>query len=127
MVMAIGSHFWVEDVSAEQVALKTVDFLYDLADFTTTEIQSAFTNYRQDPKSKKFPTPGQIRELCFKERSERRASSRPAAIVMSRPSRWWDIPKDRWHMYTGNWHEAEVPAGMKVRDSVDHPWREPNR
>lgn len=122
LVMAMASHFYDKDVSPEQTALKTLDFINDLAEFTITEIQSAFTNYRQDAKRKRFATPGEIRELCYQERKDRRDASRPPTRLPSRPSMWWTRCKLRWEP---GWHESEVPFGNKIRDTPDSPWRYP--
>lgn len=124
LIAAMAGHYYKDDIAAEQMAMKTIDFCLDLAEFTTTEIQSAFTNYRQDAQNKNFPRPGQIRDLCFKERSERRLASMPRPVMDSRPIRWWDRPKARWEM---RWREADVPQDEKIRDTPDSPWREPVR
>jgi hypothetical protein len=124
LIAAMAGHFYKDDVAPEQIAMKTIDFCLDLADYTTTEIQSAFTNYRQDSKNKTFPRPGQIRDLCGHERADRLAASRPRPVLDSRPMRWWDRPKDRWEP---NWLEGDVPQGERVRDAVGAPWRMSNR
>jgi hypothetical protein len=103
----MAGHYYKDDISAEQMAMKTIDFCLDLAEFSTTEIQSAFTNYRQDPKRKKFPAPGDIRELCFQERADRRAATRAPVRALSRPLMWWHRPKTRWDI---GWLESDVPS-----------------
>lgn len=122
LVAAMAGHYYKDDISAEQMAMKTIDFCMDLGEFTVTEIQSAFTNYRQDDKNKIFPRPGRIRELCFQERADRQRMSRAPIRGGGRPYYWWDRPKTHWD---ADWYESEVPTGKKIRDTAGGPLRDP--
>jgi hypothetical protein len=113
------------DLSEAQFQAMAQDMVMDLAEFGMSEIESGIIAYRQDPKSKGFPHPGKLRELCSIARRERAAASRPRqAPGKTRPMMWW--LQDR-RMWKPDWLESDIPAGEKVRDQVTGELREPNR
>ncbi len=109
------------DMTESQAAQFAEDYITDLAEFSGIEIDSAFLAYRQDPRSTKFPTPGRLRELASRARSDRIAVNQPR-IRAARPFLWWTKPKCLWKP---DWHESEVPAGEKIRDFPNGALRDP--
>jgi hypothetical protein len=101
----------------------------DLEEFPVPEIEAAIRQYRQDPKSRFFPTSGALRGLIAQARRERAAHDRlPRKIVLpGRPMRWFDLPKSWWHKWNPDWKESEVPEGQLIRDVPGGPWRQPER
>lgn len=126
LLAGLQTQFWQEDISVEQNAFKTIDFITDLAEFKIEEIQAAIQTYRRDPSRTKMPTSGQLRSLALKERADAIAAAQPKvrAEFPGRPMRWWLQSKNCWQPH---WLESEVPRGEKIKDKFGAPLREPVR
>lgn len=102
----------------------------DLVEFAVSDVETAIRLYRQDPKSKYFPSPGVLRKLAGDERRERNKATKSRKLRTewvegtSRPIRWWGLPRTLWKQ---EWRETEVPMGEMVRDAKTDIWRAPER
>ena|GEM_PF-3768061 len=119
LLAGLTGHFYRPEMAQGLAKQVLLDFIEDLADFDISDIEAAVKTYRQNPVNKKFPSPGQLRELAIVAQRERRAraehqSSTPRSVQFERPNLWWMIPREHWSRF-GNWMESEVPWGEKIR------------
>lgn len=115
------------ETSEVQFQSMAVDIVNDLAEFSLIEIESGIIGYRNNPRSKGFPSPGMLKELCQRARTARQEASRPslkATVHAARPICWWMKSRRLWRP---EWREDEVPSGEKVRDPVTDRLRDPER
>lgn len=131
LLAGLTGHFYRPDMAQGLARQVLLDFVQDLREFDLSDIEAAVKAYRQDPTSKKFPTPGQLRELAQEAQSDRRAranattsshggTARPAQG--DRPNLWWMQPREHWPIF---WSERDVPMGEKVKHHGK--WRDPER
>lgn len=121
-LMSLSVHYYRPDFTEGQARVLIRDMLEDLAEFTPEQVDAAIRAYRRDPKSKFFPTSGQLREKaaeCRKEQIENaRTSGKRKAIPEfgdSRPILWWTQMPYLWRPH---WKEADIPE--EWRDSFRH-------
>jgi len=131
LLAGLTGHFYRPEMAEGLARQVLLDFVSDLRDFDISDIRAAVETYRRNPASKKFPTPGQLRELAAEAQNERRAratasASPPQAMAQpaqgDRPNLWWMKPREHWDR---NWSERDVPMGEKVKHNGK--WREPER
>lgn len=98
----------------------------DLEEFQVSEVARAIQLYRQDPKSRYFPTAGALRGIVLGLRRERAdLDGRPGKVIpLCRPIRWHDRPKSLWG---AGWLETEVPDGELIKDEPDGAHRQPRK
>lgn len=118
-LMSLSVHYYRPDFTEGQARVLIRDMLEDLAEFTPEQVDAAIRSYRRDPKSKFFPTSGQLIEKATQARKEqveadKAARSRKAIPEFgdSRPLMWWTQAPYLWKPH---WKEADIPA--EWRDS----------
>lgn len=129
LLVKLNSHFPQSKLNEQQAKHKALDFLEDLKEYTVAEIDNAIRDYRTNPESEYFPTPGKLLKILAANKVHRAqvlAIGKPAAFEFGegRPLKWWYRPKSSWN---DTWREHEVPAGEMIRDSIGSALREPKR
>jgi len=130
MLAKLAQHYYRPDFTEGQARQLIRDYLHDLAEFDLRDVDAGVTAYRRDPKSKFFPTVGQLRERILEAQKDRLASARMGTAKArpqfgdSRPIMWWALPKNLWQPH---WSESDVPFDMRVKDAPGGKWRWPHR
>lgn len=108
MLSRLAVHYYRADFKPEHAASLIRDLLEDLSEFALSDVEMAIRVYRMDPKSKFFPTSGQLRALAMQARQDHTEAKRgPIKPVLgeSRPLMWWTKPKKLWK---DHWREDEI-------------------
>jgi hypothetical protein len=116
----LALHFYRPDLAADHAKLILEDFVADLSEYAAEDIVAGIAAYRRDPKSNKFPSPGQLRAKVALAWAKRQAESQSAAESpggvastidreaafrkANRPIGWYML--ERWKR---EWHESDVP------------------
>jgi hypothetical protein len=115
-LMGLSVHYYRPDFTEGQARVLIRDMLEDLGEFTASQVNNAIRSYRQDPKSKYFPTSGQLRELASGARREERLAcdTKPVRLEFgdSRPLKWWCQSQKMWQRH---WREDEIPQEHKAQ------------
>lgn len=104
-------HFYRPDFTEQHAKLLIQDYVTDLSDLDTCDVETAIRTYRQAPpqpgKPKYFPDSATLRQLAVAAAKDRILMSRPLKpLTDSRPIMWWLRPQESWKP---NWRESDIP------------------
>ena len=107
----LAIHYYRSDMPESAFKSIIADMLDDLAEFAFVDIEHAVKAHRQNPKSRFFPTPGELRLLAQQSAADRTTASKPRQSFKpeygeSRPILWWFIPRRFWRQ---TWLVSEIP------------------
>lgn len=112
MLGRLAIHYYRPDFTEGQAKLLIQDYLSDLCNYKPEAIRDAISEYRQDPKSKYFPTVGQLVSILKAKQAEAAKWARYDNDIRpefgdSRPHFWWAQDRRLWKPH---WRESEIPS-----------------